>query len=426
MCPPGFGGTDCARSTANQLPPPAQCGAYSAYLRSIHEDLLPWAADGMTEAQMDAALTHTIQSTAHSEVGIGFLLRGGKLFVINGAPTDFELTEDGKLAKRGGMKWLMTYVHALARLAQTDGAQLADCEFVVEQGDHGDHGLDLSKPDNKAPLPWSERRRSAPLLRYCKSEDSPEILIPYHHIYERKLTAELLENNATELPWAQRQDVVFGNHHSYNRIADTPSTARVGADGQPLPEWIKGSTRAYLRNVSLWAGPEWVNSSSLEILTKSLPMHEWRQFKYLLHIDGITCTSKLEQMLPLGSLIMKEQSGYRSFFHRLLVPFEHYVPYWRHRPQELLDALAWARAHDAEAAAIGAASQALARKYLHKDGIRCYWVLLLTELARLQRGFTPGARLPPAALVPVEEYLGWARAADNGTGRFSMGELELV
>jgi hypothetical protein len=50
-------------------------------------------------------------------------------------------------------------------------------------------------------------------------------------------------------------------------------------------------------------------------------------------LDGITCTGKLEVVMALGSLVLKEESGYRSFFHRLLQPFVHYVPFWRHRPQ---------------------------------------------------------------------------------------------
>jgi hypothetical protein len=37
---------------------------------------------------------------------------------------------------------------------------------------------------------------------------------------------------------------------------------------------------------------------------------------------------RLDQLLPLGSLIFKESSGYRAFYHHLLKPHEHYVPFW--------------------------------------------------------------------------------------------------
>lgn len=42
------------------------------------------------------------------------------------------------------------------------------------------------------------------------------------------------------------------------------------------------------------------------------------------------------QELALGNLVFLEESGYRSFFMRLLKPFVHYVPFWRERPQARL------------------------------------------------------------------------------------------
>ena len=35
---------------------------------------------------------------------------------------------------------------------------------------------------------------------------------------------------------------------------------------------------------------------------------------------------RLEQLLPLNSVVLKEESGYRGFYHHLLKPYEHYVP----------------------------------------------------------------------------------------------------
>ncbi len=33
--------------------------------------------------------------------------------------------------------------------------------------------------------------------------------------------------------------------------------------------------------------------------------------------------------MPLGSLVVREESGYVSFFSRLLRPHEHYLPFWK-------------------------------------------------------------------------------------------------
>ena len=400
----------------NTFQRPLDCANFSLFLRSIHEDLMPWASTGITASMMEEARKYTIQGS--SDHGLAFLLRESKLYIINGRREDVALNK-AKYPVHGSIKFMLTYVRALAHLAATHGAQLPDVEFVVAQGDKGQSHFDLSKPDTSFPS-WAARR-SVPLMRYCKSDDSPEITVPYHHFYEKKVTADLINDEG--IPWSQRKAELFGNHHGYSRIADSPSTVRMAADGGPLPEWARQSTRMYLKNVSAWAGNDTnVTGIPLQILTHSLQMRDWGTYKYILHIDGITCSSKLEQELPLGSLIFKEQSGYRSFFHRLLVPYEHYVPYWRHRPQELLDALAWAAAHEAEAASIAAAGRLFAKRYLHKRALTCYWCLLLTEYAKLQR-FRPGAAFNTSQLVLAEEYLSWARESDNGTNVLNIANV---
>ena len=58
---------------------------------------------------------------------------------------------------------------------------------------------------------------------------------------------------------------------------------------------------------------------------------------------------RFEQLLPLGSVVLKEESGYRGFYHHLLKPYEHFIPFWKERPEDILEGLAWARQDDARA-----------------------------------------------------------------------------
>lgn len=51
-----------------------------------------------------------------------------------------------------------------------------------------------------------------------------------------------------------------------------------------------------------------------------LPMHRHGQYKYLVHLDGQALSSRMDLLLPLNSLIFKEESGYKSFYHHLLKP----------------------------------------------------------------------------------------------------------
>jgi len=438
LCAPG--------KRAEQLAADACAATYGAFKRSLWEDLEPWAVVGVSEALADEALEHTVSK--RGDQGLGFLLRGGKLYVVDGSQQHFATVGSAGALKHNVVKWLVSYARVLLRLVELHGAELPDVEFVVEQGDAGPTELLLSRPGPASGPPPL-------LLRYCKPSDGSEVLIPYHHLYEHAVTDKYLEPEGEALakynaPLESRLDVVrslfaamagracskahtscsltpacinlqaFGNHHAYARVSASTATARVGADGEPI---LHNQVRPYVReHLFRWA-PGVVNESNVQLNTRHLPMGEWASYRYLIHLDGATCSSKLETELALGSLVLKEESGFRSFYHRLLVPYQHYVPFWRQRPQELLGALAWARSHPAEAADVAAQGRAFAVKWLHKAALRCYWLLLLEELAKLQR-FEPGARLSPERLVPAETYIAWAREADGGRGKVLL-DLEL-
>ena len=395
-------------------------------VRNIHEDLLPWALTGITADMLDAAEKMTMQ--AKGDAGLAFLVRAHKLYVIGASQGDFERVDGGVgPPRRSWLKWLMTYVQVLQRLMETTPVGgIPDVEFVLQQGDHGPGDWNLAAANNETRWKWGELRH-LPLLRYCKSAETPEILIPYHHFWEHRMTATLLEG-ASYPPWAQRSNAVFSQHHAYDRLMNTATTVKRAADGGPFPSWARQSPREYLANTSAWATSDGVdgivNTSDLRINVEHLPMADWSRYKYIAHVDGVACSSKLEQVLAVGSLVFLEQSGYRSFFHRLLRPFQHYVPFWTHRPQELLDALAWARANDEAAERIGHEAQAFARTFLNKHALSCYFRLLFREYARLQR-FVPGQRLNESSLVPAADYIAWARRADNGTNRDFILDIEL-
>jgi hypothetical protein len=52
-------------------------------------------------------------------------------------------------------------------------------------------------------------------------------------------------------------------------------------------------------------------NSSLVDVGAALAMLDWAQFRYVAHVDGITCSCRLEKLLAaLGSLLVKEESGY--------------------------------------------------------------------------------------------------------------------
>eukprot|EP00955_Chlamydomonas_euryale_P110813 366024-Chlamydomonas_euryale.AAC.8 len=74
---------------------------------------------------------------------------------------------------------------------------------------------------------------------------------------------------------------------------------------------------------------EWCASHASDFdvrLDNFKPMEYHARFKYLVHLDGQGLSSRLDQLFVMRSLVLKEDSGYRAFYHHLLKPYEHYIP----------------------------------------------------------------------------------------------------
>ena len=63
-----------------------------------------------------------------------------------------------------------------------------------------------------------------------------------------------------------------------------------------------------MANASAWARDPrtgaWLNTTSLEHVGdwERRPLRDWAAFKYAVHVDGVTASSKLQQLSLLGSL----------------------------------------------------------------------------------------------------------------------------
>ena len=86
--------------------------------------------------------------------------------------------------------------------------------------------------------------------------------------------------------------------------------------------------------------------------------------------------------LARGALVFRQWSPYVEFFHRLLVPWLHYIPV-ADSFADLHERLVWADHHPARVAEIRVAGQRVAAQ-LHAHEIACFWWQLLTALAPLE------------------------------------------
>ncbi|GFR48600.1 hypothetical protein Agub_g10504 [Astrephomene gubernaculifera] len=81
-----------------------------------------------------------------------------------------------------------------------------------------------------------------------------------------------------------------------------------GADGQPLTRFrcLKQDLPAL----------QWV----------SLPEHS--RYRWLLHLEGLTASSRLSQLMLVNSVVVLQRQPFVEYFYRSLKPHVHYVPFW--------------------------------------------------------------------------------------------------
>ncbi len=66
-------------------------------------------------------------------------------------------------------------------------------------------------------------------------------------------------------------------------------------------------TRASCRD---WA--KQANDSRIDVVYgRYNGLANWAEYRYVAHVDGISCSCRLEKLLATGPLLLKEESGYR-------------------------------------------------------------------------------------------------------------------
>ncbi len=110
---------------------------------------------------------------------------------------------------------------------------------------------------------------------------------------------------------------------------------------------------------------------------------EMAKYKYQIDIDGVTATfTGLAWKLLSGSLVFKQQSENKTWFHDLLIPWVHYVPL-RKDISDLGDKLAWAKANDEKCRFIASAGRELIRSSVLPRHMQRYCVDILVRYASL-------------------------------------------
>ena len=66
--------------------------------------------------------------------------------------------------------------------------------------------------------------------------------------------------------------------------------------------------------------------------TYALPAH-----RYLISTDGLSCSNRLDKLLVLGSVVMKQEGPRYGWYYDAIKPYKHYVPFFVNSSDDILE-----------------------------------------------------------------------------------------
>ncbi|KAG2425555.1 hypothetical protein HXX76_013599 [Chlamydomonas incerta] len=337
---------------------------------------------------------------------VGFF--GGVAYLLT--PTDFPgLSHHAKLHAM--------YIRQLLHVQDTFGPDLPDVAFVLTTSDTPRY-CSTRLLNASSPQPYNFSAADChhtggfvpgpyPVMGIGKSDWWPDLLLVPNFHFHMKLydnTSLALVEQFAQVPWAQRKPILFGRFSKYrmNRCPDDVSTAKWGLGGKRI--CYNGGKTCPTREYFIRKMPE-KDPTRIDVSFRAkVPMLRHSEYKYLVNLEGQGISSRLEQLLPMSSAVFKEASGYYAYYYRTLLKHRvNIIEFWRKVPEEVMEELDWAAAHDPQVARIAQAGVALARTYLTGPGRTCYWYRLLHGLAGTL-AYEPDLSQWPAA-VPLRQVL---------------------
>ncbi|XP_023310341.1 KDEL motif-containing protein 1-like isoform X2 [Anoplophora glabripennis] len=240
--------------------------------------------------------------------------------------------------------------------------KMPDLEFFVNLGDW--------------PLSTDNLPEKYPILSWCASTDSYDIVMPTHDITEstlenmgRVMLDILSVQGNTEGPWESRIPKLFWRGRDSNRHRlDLIDISR------KYPDLFNVS----LTNFFFYRDEEHIYGPKSDYVS----FFRFFDYKYQLAIDGTVAPYRTPYLLAGGSLVFKPESKYMEHFYKDLVPNFHFVPVKKDL-SDLVDKLKWAIDNDDKAKEIAKNSRSFVNDNLLPKNIFCYHVHLFRELSKV-------------------------------------------
>ncbi|XP_071785645.1 protein O-glucosyltransferase 2-like [Asterias amurensis] len=251
-------------------------------------------------------------------------------------------------------------------LSMARKVRLPDVEFFINLGD-----WPLEKKSaNDSPLP---------ILSWCGSDDTRDIVMPTYDITESTLetlgrvSLDMLSVQANTGPkWINKTTKAFWRGRDSRR-----ERLNLVKLSRSQPDLIDAALTNFFffRNEEEEYGPK----------VKHISFFDFFKYKYQINIDGTVAAYRLPYLLSGDSAVLKHDSVYYEHFYKQIQPWVHYIPFKKDL-SDIVEKIKWAQTHDEEAQQIAKNAQQFARENLLSNNIFCYYYQLLKEYSSRQVG----------------------------------------
>ncbi|KAG2498502.1 hypothetical protein HYH03_003753 [Edaphochlamys debaryana] len=331
-----------------------------------------------------------------SEIKVHACTKAQKIIIRNGTVYLTNLMPNNGL----GYVELIGFLVELYEASQV--YRLPDVEFAYWHDDNAP-GESERTADGKWKWPFAPHGLP-PLLAWSKAAVHGAVLVPYCGAFRcprDSFDAIMGEvHNLSFTPFSQRSEVAFGRWNIF--CAWYYRGALKTADGQPAPCPRAHYDELHHKYPQLLLTAAMGRNTSDGTLAHGVPLHSQHKHKYLVSTDGWSISSKFDKYLLLGSAILKAEGLTYGWYYPALRPYEHYLPIMSKHKDDILEVLEWAKAHEAEAEAVGQRAQTFAMRNLNRPMRLCYIFRLLTELSKYMK-YTPDCSRRAQCVPLVEE-----------------------
>lgn len=121
------------------------------------------------------------------------------------------------------------------------------------------------------------------------------------------------------------------------------------------------------------------------MVSKSVSRPDHLKYKYLVDVDGNSCSyERYFWLLLSNSVVLKQMTPNVQWYYGALEPYRHYIPL-KEDLSDLLEKIEWAKTHDMDAKLIAEEATQFVKDNLGPEDTALYLYLLLKEYAQLQK-----------------------------------------